>query len=216
MEKSLQGYQQLLTRRRDLISFSLFLAALLIGCLQVTPPKNFGLGKESVAIAGNLAASGSFSNPFLALATGPTAVNPPLYPFFLAVLIKTFKFFPTVFRAAQLGCIVANAVTAALLPLISFLFLGEVVSGTAASVLWLFAMPMIPAWDASYTIAGLLFFCLFTASSIRTNKNPAGFGFLAGVLAGAIFLLNNSSLLVMGPWIAFQFLRERRRLVYLL
>ena len=199
-----------LLARRDVVAFLLFLAALIVGCLQLTPPKHFGAGYESIAIAWNLAQHGSFSNPFGALPTGPTAVNPPLYPLLLAALIKIFKSFPTVFRVAQLGCILANAATAALLPLVSLGLFGELVPGVAASALWLVAMPMIASWDISYTIAGLLLFCLLTGSSMEKDRHAVGFGLLGGVLAGGLFLLNNSSLLVMAPSLAFQGLRERR------
>jgi|SRR5271166_2841708 len=77
MKKSLKGYRQPLVRRLNVVSFSFFLAALLVGCLQLTSPKNFGPGYEMVAVARNLAMYGAFANPYFALPTGPTAANPP-------------------------------------------------------------------------------------------------------------------------------------------
>jgi hypothetical protein len=199
-----------LLSRLPVVSFFLFLASLLQGSLQLTSVKHFGPGYEMVAIARNLAKYGAFANPFLALPTGPTAANPPLYPVFLWVLFKVFKDFKTIFFAAQFGCVLANAITSALLPLVSLVLFGDAVAGIAASVFWLFAMPMMPSWDTSYTVAALLFFCFLTASSIRKTQYVITSGLLSGTLAGLIFLLNPSALLIMAPWIVFLWLREPR------
>jgi hypothetical protein len=65
----------------------------------------------------------------------------------------------------------------------------------------------MPAWDTSFTVAGLLLFCLFTASSLGTGKGFASAS-LAGGIAGILFLLNPSSLLVFLPWIAHLMIRR--------
>src|SRR5207245_2741657 len=66
----------------------LFLAALLIGCYQMLGPGfGFGRGNEMASIARNLAATGTYGNPFPPAVTGPTAMVPPLYPLYLALLI---------------------------------------------------------------------------------------------------------------------------------
>lgn len=129
---------------------------------------------------------------------------------FLWVLFKIFKYFKTIFFAAQLACVLANAITSAPLPLVSFAFFRDVVAGIAASVLWLFVMPMMPSWDASYTVAGLLSFCFLTASSIRKAQHVITSRLLSGTLAGFLFLLNPSSLLIMAPWILFLWLLQSR------
>ncbi len=56
---------------------------------------NTHLGEEYYNIAEAIASGKGFSNPF-ALDTGPTAWMPPLYPYFLALLITLFKLKPLV------------------------------------------------------------------------------------------------------------------------
>lgn len=162
-----------------------------------------------VTIAKNLVDHGAFANPFFAANTGPTAANPPLYPLVLAFLMKFLQLPLLVHGAALLGSIGANAITAALLPYVSFLFFGEVISGALASVLWLGAMQPTPTWDTSYTVAGLLAFVLLTASDINKGKHVVSRGALAGIVAGLLFLLNPSSLLVFLPWLFYLCLRRR-------
>jgi hypothetical protein len=168
----------------------------------------FGDGFEMVTLATNLAHHGAYANPFYILPTGPSAYNPPLYPFFLALLIKFLPGTLLVALAASLGSLIANAFTAVLLPRASALLLGDPRPGIAAAILWLISAPLMPAWDVSYTVALLLFFCLFTAESVE-KKRLLLHGGLAGLLAAALFLLNPSSLLVFAPWIAYHCLFPR-------
>jgi len=164
---------------------------------------------EMLNLAQNIASHGAFANPYSILPTGPTAENPPLYPLILAGLIRVLQV-PSLFKGAiVIGSILANAVTAVLLPRIAFLFYKDVVPGFIASAFWIAAMPAFPAWDTSYTVAGLLFFCFFTSASIGGDRKMAQRAVLGGAIAGLLFLLNPSSLLVSLPWIGFLFWRSR-------
>jgi hypothetical protein len=190
------------------VSLALILASGLIGIyfqtvLPAVP------GAEMWNLARNIADHGTFANPFASLATGPTAVNPPLYPLILAGLIKVFRVMYLSYNASVLGCILANAITTALLPRISVVFLGDSIPGIIASILWLAAMQSIPGWDTNYTVAGLLFFCYFTASCIGVDRNAGRYAAFGGTVAGLLWLLNPSSMLVSLPWIGFMFWRAR-------
>lgn len=183
----------------------------LVGILQAHyQPVGWGSGFEMISIAKNLANHGAFANPFTALNTGLTAANPPLCPLLLAFLMKLLKRPPLILWAAVLGSIMANAITAALLPYVSFLFFGEVISGATASLLWLGAMQPIPSWDTSYTVAGLLVFVLLTASDINKSKHVVRLGALAGIVAGLLILLNPSPVLVFLPWLLYLYIRNRK------
>ena len=111
--------------------------------------------------------------------------------------------------AAVTGNIIANALIAAWLPRISLVFYGDVTPGAVASLLWLAAARLTPVWDTSYTVAGLILFCLFSAWSIGKPGNAIRFGAAAGVAGGLLFLLNSSSIMVSLPWIAFLIARRR-------
>ena len=164
----------------------------------------FGDGFEMVAIARNLAAQGAFANPFLVDKTGPTAVVPPLYPLVLAALTKLLGSQMLVSMAAVIGAISANALIASWLPRVSTLFYGGPIPGVIAALFWLVTARLMPSWDTSFTIAGLLLLCLFSASSV---KRTAG-GALAGMIIGIIGLLNPSSMLVSLPWVVYLLARS--------
>jgi len=86
------------------------------------PSPGFGKGYESVALAKNLAERGAFANPFAAAQTGPSAHLPPLFPLYLAALIKIFGFSSGFVLAASLITVGVHALHAALLPFVSKLF----------------------------------------------------------------------------------------------
>jgi len=182
----------------------------LLGMLQAHyQPAPCCKGFEMISIAKNVADHGTFANPFYALSTGLTAANPPLYPLMLALLMKLLKQPGLIVLPATLGSILANVITAALLPYVSFLFFGEVISGSVASVLWMGAMQAMPAWDTNYTVAGLLAFVLLTASDAKNSTHMVRRGALAGIVAGLLFSLNPSSALVFLPWLLYLYIRTR-------
>lgn len=198
-----------LDKRDANICFALFVLSALAGLLQCASPIPFGAGFEMVAIATNLAQHGAFANPFQVANTGPTAANPPLYPFFLAILMKTLRLPALVLAIASVGNVAMNAITASLLPRISRLFYGNIVPGVIASVFWLTSVRLMPAWDVSYTVAGLLLFCLCFASSKLGAGKSASMSLLAGTIAGLLFLFNPSTSLIVLPWLAFLLLRKK-------
>ena len=67
-----------LAKRNADISFMLFVLGAVIGLFRMfTTTVPFGKGFEMVALAGHLARSGAYANPFAVLDTGPTAAGPP-------------------------------------------------------------------------------------------------------------------------------------------
>lgn len=187
-------------------SILLFLAAGAIGIasqimLPVMP------GAEMIRLAQNLVAHGAFENPFGTLATGPTAVNPPLYPWLLAILFKIFRLPGYVYVASIVMAVLANAFTASLLPRLSLALLSDGVPGILAGILWLGAMQSIPGWDTNLSVLGILVFCLVTLPSGFAGRRPVPSAILGGILAGLLFLLNPSLILITVPWIAFLWFR---------
>lgn len=180
----------------------LFLAAGLTGVVvQWLHPADSG--DEMMRLAGNLAATGSYRDPFRVMATGPTAMNPPLYPLMVACLMRILKLPTLVYQAIVLGSIIANAVTAILFPRVAKLFFNDELPGVAASLLWVTMMPCFPGWDTSYTATGVLLFCLLTGGINVGGWRAFRKASWAGVVAGLLFLLNPSVLLVLAPWMAY-------------
>jgi hypothetical protein len=183
------------------VSFLLFAVGGLVGLANVPGLVMSSSGTEMVALATNLVHNGFYGNPSPAFSTGPSAANPPMYPWILAFLMICFRN-PTAFKMAELiGCIITNALTAAWLPRVSWLFFSDVRPGIVASVFWLLSLELMPGWDVSYTTATLLFFCMFTAATIEFDK-PYGYAIIAGMLGGALFLFNPASTIVFVAWTA--------------
>ncbi len=190
-------------RRIANISFIFFLAGGVVGLYNmVSTVIPFGEGFEMVALAHNLAHNGAYANPFGVLETGPTAANPPMYPLLLAIIVKIFKAPTLVTLAATICNVVACALTASLLPRISVLIYKDIRPGIVASVLWLLTVQLMPSWDTNYTVAALLLFCLLSSSGIE-KENSVRHGAAAGLIAGALFLFNPSTVFIFLPWLAW-------------
>ncbi len=188
----------------------LFAAGVLIGCYQAfLPGFGFGRGNEMASIARNLVATGTYGNPFPPAVTGPTAVVPPLYPLFLAALMKLFGLSPLFVLVADLANVLANAWIAALMPRLSRVFYEDSAPGVFAGVLWLFSMRLLPQWDVSYTVLGLVLFLLLSSTTVARTSRALLWASLAGLIAGFLTLANPTTVLVVMPWVLYLFWRRR-------
>src|SRR5690242_1553590 len=91
------------------------LAVLAAGVLFLPPlDMKSNLGYEMLNLGESLARNGTFRDALSAGPSGPTAIEPPLYPLFLALCIKVFRDLSTVLLAVTLLTIAAGAATAVL------------------------------------------------------------------------------------------------------
>jgi hypothetical protein len=217
------------TKRTEIATAGiLFVAAFIVTAAMWIwlPSPGFGKGYESVAIARNLAERGSFANPFAAAETGPSAHLPPLFPLFLAALIKVFGFSGQFVLAASVATMAVHALHAALLPSVSRLFYRQTAPGIYAAVLSI-ALPSLqftPQWEALYVADGLMAFCLVSAQILGSGAHaqitngpitngpithaPIK-GLAAGVLAGLLILLNPMTIVVCLLWLLYLLVRKR-------
>ena len=194
-------------------SLMLFFLGSIVATLQwlMLPHPGFGSGFEAVAIARNLAFHGVFANPFANVETGPSAHLAPLFPFFLAALLKIFGNTALFVIAASLATIAMHGLHAALLPWISALFFGNARPGVYAAILSI-ALPALqftPAWEAIYTAVGAMLFCLFTEWLLRKKDHSLLRGTAAGICCGVLLLLNPATLFLCAPWLLFLLIRRR-------
>ena len=211
------GADPVIASKNAEVSFFLFAIGGLVGLANVPGLVMSSNGTEMVALATNLVHHGFYGNPSPGFSTGPSAANPPMYPWILAFLMICFRN-PAAFRMAELiGCILTNALTAAWLPRVSWLFFSDIRPGIVASVFWLLSLELMPGWDVSYTTASILLFCLFTAATIGKDRTFR-YAILAGMLAGALFLFNPASTLVFVAWTAYLLVWDgapaRRKVTY--
>ncbi len=166
---------------------------------------NLGSGFETVAVARNLAAEGSFANPFWCLRTGPTAIVPPLYPAFLALLIRILGDGPYFALAAIAVTIGVHALHAALLPHLSMVLFGVRGPGIWAAGLAIgFPLfPVAPQYESLYLATGLMVFLMVSGRIARHFGLRIRGGVLSGIFAGLLVLLNPVSACVTVPWVVF-------------
>jgi hypothetical protein len=190
----------------------LFLGGIVVGFLQFWHSVGYGLGPghEMAQIARNITAGRGFSDPLHTIPTGPTASEPPLYPLFLALLMKLFGISPLMVIVLVLLMIVpVNALVAALMPRMSAELFGTRVPGVFAGIFSILSARVIPEWDADCTQLGLITLALTTAFLLRRHVRPSYSGAFAGAVCGLVFLLNPASALVSGACVAFLLIPRR-------
>ena len=189
----------------------LLIAGLIPGIYQFYHPVGLGLGagREMVVLARNLAQEGAYGDSFRSMKTGPTAMNPPLYPLFLALCIRLFKTPIRITYAILLANLIVNALIPALLPRISVLLWGTAVPGIAGGVLSILSAQLIPDWDADYTQLGLILFCLATMLLVKNYGYGIWQGAITGAMLGALLLLSQVTLMVALPWVGFVLIVRR-------
>ena len=162
---------------------------------------HFGPGYETVAVARTLAATGHFANPFPIFATGPTAIVPPLYPAFLALLIRIFGLSGPFLLAIYGITAAVHGFVAALLPAVSKTFFDDRRPGVwAAALAIIFPIyDFLPQFETMYFALGLMLFCLRARGPIVT-----------GLAAGLLALLNPASIFITVPWTLYR-VRNRPR-----
>jgi hypothetical protein len=194
--------------RRFQIAALLFIAAAVATALQF-PQVRLATGYETLNIARNLAEHGEFANPFSSRPTGPTAHAAPLYPAFLALLLRIFGDTPW-FGIFAIGItILVHALHAALLPSISQIFFEDSRPGIWAAVVTI-VLPvfyLFPQYEIMYVATGLMLFCLATHRLIAANKRIAPL--VTGVCLGLLCLLNPASILVAILWLAYLLWQRR-------
>lgn len=158
-------------------------------------------GYEAFALAESIVAHKGFSDPFMPLPTGPSAHLAPLYPAYLALIIKTFghgsmgvgalMWITTLMLAAQLM----------LLPVLAQCLGLGFWEGILAALAWL-AAGIPPTFLAEATLVSLLVVSLaFLMRTSFGNRMTVGQIFAAGVLWGALLLLQPVVILVLLCWL---------------
>jgi 4-amino-4-deoxy-L-arabinose transferase-like glycosyltransferase len=165
-----------------------------------TVEDNFDFGWEMGRIGRALAQGEGFSNPFLGI-TGPTAWEPPFYPFLIAGVFKVFGIYS---RASALVLLSINSLLSALTCLPIFL-IGKRCFNEKVAVWTAWTWALLPSvifwctrWVWETSLAALLLAIIFWLTLVMEDaddlKSWLGFGLLWGVAA-----LTNPSLLSFLP-----------------
>jgi 4-amino-4-deoxy-L-arabinose transferase-like glycosyltransferase len=181
-----------------------------------TSDDNFGFGWEMGRIAAALASGHGFSNPF-GPPTGPTAWEPPLYPYLTAGVFVVFGIYS---KASAFVLLTLNSVCSALtcIPIFRIarrIFSEKVAVGSAWA--WAF-LPNVMFWCTrsiwETSLSALLLAAIFWLSLTMEERDGLlpwlGFGLLWGIAA-----LNSTSLLsflpAAGLWAWYRRVKNRKR-----
>jgi 4-amino-4-deoxy-L-arabinose transferase-like glycosyltransferase len=178
-----------------------------------TVDDNFSFGWEMGRIGRALAMGEGFSNPFN-LATGPTAWEPPFYPFLIAGVFKGFGVYTP---ASAFVLLSLNSFFSALTSIPIFLTGQRCCSQKVAVwTAWLWAvMPSVMYWSTKWvwetslaTLLLALIFCLTLELEERGGLRP---WFEFGLLWGIAALSNTSLLAFLPPSGLWAWYRRRKR-----
>jgi hypothetical protein len=191
------------------------IAALIFGATLYTyyvpyhPHRLCGVGYESLQLACSLAQKGTFSDPFQTMPTGPSAHLAPLYPAFLALLMKWFGESTYAGFAMGWSAITVIGLHLALLPFLARRFQLGFSSGVVAAALFLFAdMPPFVIWESFY-VALLAVVLSWLMYDIVAGKASAAKLIATAVLWGVLLWIAVVPLLVLLAWLAWVFLATR-------
>ncbi len=157
---------------------------------------NFSFGWEMGRIGRSLAQGQGFSNPFSAI-TGPTAWEPPLYPFLIAVVFRLFGIYT---HASALVLLAINSFFSALTCVPIFLIARRCFDEKLAVwCAWLWAvMPPVMYWCTRWvwetSLAALLLALLFWLTLDLEERNGLAPWVQFGLLWGFAALANTSLL----------------------
>jgi len=177
---------------------------------------HFGFGFEMGRIGRSLALGGGFSNPFHGI-TGPTAWEPPVYPFLISGVFKLFGIYS---QTSAVVLLTFNSLCSALTCIPIFSIAKRCFDGrVAAWSSWAWALlPPIIFWTTRYvwetSLATLLLAVIFWLALAMESQDGVmswlGFGVLWGVAA-----LTNTALLsflpASGIWVWYRRAKYGRR-----
>ena len=177
-----------------------------------TPDDHFGFGWEMGRIARSIAQGHGYGSPY-GDSTGPTAWEPPLYPYLMAAVFKVFGVYTF---ASAWALLTINSLLSALtcipIYLIASKTFGERVAVWSTRTwaflpyIWYWSVHWI--WDTTFTplILSLILLVSLQLEESRQGRNWLIFGVLWGVGA-----LANPTMLAFLPFCGLWILRQRHR-----
>jgi hypothetical protein len=163
-------------------------------------------GAESVRLARSLCDTGKFANPFPTLDTGLSAHLSPVFPAFLALLMKAFGDKSTGIYAIKLAAVLVLSLQLALYPLFSrILGMGEC-NGIIGASVWIVAKPrLVHSWEALYVaILVAVGCCCYRRYLDEEAKGRSKLAWLLGCLMGFLILTSPIVAPIYATWLAWE------------
>jgi hypothetical protein len=169
------------------------------------------LGPESLRLAYSLYSTGQFANPFVPLATGPSAHLSPVFPAFLALLMKVFGDGSAGMFTMQLAAALILSLQIALFPVISRTLGMGTLNGFLAACIWIVAKVQNHfMWESFYGAVLLGVTCCYFRLYLSSEGRKANrLRWILGCLMGLSIFVLPSVAPVFAVWLVWEFWRRR-------
>jgi hypothetical protein len=166
---------------------------------------------ETFRLARSLYDTGKFANPFEALETGPSAHLSPVFPSFLALMMKVFGDGSTGFFAIRLAAALVLSLQLALFPVYSrILGMGEI-NGIVAAAIWIVAKPrLVWGFEGIYVAILLAVACCCYRRYLEEDaKGSRRLAWPLGSLMGFLILTSQTVAPIYATWLAWEVWRHK-------
>jgi hypothetical protein len=189
-----------------LACIALFFAALSRYWVSYDPTDSVIQEPESFRLAHNLYETGKFANPFAALDTGPSAHLSPVFPSFVALLMKVFGNGSAGIYAIRLAAALVLAFQLALYPVFSRILGMGGINGIIGASIWIVAKPRIVYNHEELYVAILLALacCGYRRYLDEEGQRRGRLAWLLGSLMGCLILTNQTVAPIYATWLAWE------------
>jgi len=167
--------------------------------------------REPYLLAHNLNENGAFANPFRSLPTGSSAHVSPVFPAYMAALMRVFGEKSLGAYAIQWAAALVLALQLALYPVFSkILGMGQL-NGFIGAAIWIAAKPpLISGWEALYVALLLAAGCCYYRRYLDALE-PARhkIAWLLGALMGFLIFISQAAAPVYASWLAWDLWRNK-------
>lgn len=203
-----------LARRRHLYTLAcvlLFVASLLRYWVSYDPGASVPRDPESFRLAHNLYEKGQFANPFAALATGPSAHLAPVFPAFLALLMRSFGDKGSGFYAVNLAAALILSLQLALYPVFSKVLGMGALNGIIGASIWIVAKPrFLFGFEGIYAAIILALACSCYRRYLDSQAHgPGALGWVVGCLMGLSILTIPTAAPIFAVWLGWEMWRRK-------
>jgi hypothetical protein len=202
-------YDFVRARRRAfclLVCIALFFAALSRYWVSYVPTDSVIREPESFRLAHNLYDNGKFANPFAPLDTGPSAHLSPVFPSFVALLMKVFGDGSAGIYAIRLAATLVLSLQLALYPVFSRILGMGVINGVIGASIWIMAKPRIVHNHEELYVAILLAVacCCYRRYLDERVQGRSRLAWLFGSLMGFLILTCQTVAPIYATWLAWE------------
>jgi hypothetical protein len=206
----IRSFSDLIRARRTtfclLACIVLFLTALSRYSVSYVSSDSVPREPETFRLAHSLCETGKFANPFAALDTGPSAHLSPVFPSFLALLMKLFGDGSNGIYAIRLAAALILSLELALYPVFSrMLGMGEM-NGIIGASIWIVAKPKIVYDHEELYVAILVAVacCCYRRYLDEEAQEHRRLAWPLGILMGFLILTSQTAAPVYAAWLGWE------------